>query len=177
MRHFIKLIFVLIFFMPVISMGKPMEKIPLEVSIKCTDNPSCIYGGTEIPVEIIIRNDADYEIGYPQLYIQARGPTMKLIDNLSGAEKILKVGLANHDLKSKFTTLAPNETLSVTSVIRTSELTSLRKEYVDLTLEVGVSANVKVRNSDEPEKYQGRARIRIIGKDTLERGNSIPYTP
>lgn len=107
--------------------------------------------------------------------MQARGPAMKLIDNLTGTQKTLKIGLANHDLMTQFTTLEPNESLIMTSVIRASELTSLRKEYVDLIAEIGITINVKVPHADEPVKYQGRGRVKIIGKDTIERDQHLHF--
>ena len=146
-----------------------MERIPLTITVKCTDNPSCIYSGTEMPIEIIVQNNGSYPIGFPQAYIQARGPAMKLIDTITGAQKTLKIGLANHDLMAQFTTLEPNNSLTMTSVIRASELTSLRKEYVNLVAEIGITINVKVPSTDEPVKYQGRGQVKIIGKDTIER--------
>ena len=168
-----KMIVAITLLTPLPLMGASLDPPTLSIAVACTGNPTCIFTGSDIPLEITVKNNQSDAIGFPLRYLQARGPAMKLIDNVTRAQKTLKIGLANHDWMVQFTTLAPGEALTITSVIKASELTSLRKEYVDLTAEIGITINVKVPGSEEPVKYKGSGRAKIIGKDTLDRDQHV----
>lgn len=154
-----------------------MEQPTFSVAIACAGNPSCIFTGSDMPLEIAVKNSQPYTIGFPRRYIQARGPSMKLIDRETGAAKTLKTQLADHSLKKDYTTLQPGETLTLTTLIRGSEIISLRPKYVDLVAEFGITADIKVPDKEAPVRARGASQLKIIGMDTLERDEASPTWP
>lgn len=141
----------------------------LSISAHCIDNPACIFTGSDMRIEVLIKNIGNGEVGYPLKYMQARGPNMRLIDNVSEQSQVLKTGLANHALKRDFTTIAPGQAIALQSVIKHTELLLFRKEFVDVTAEIGVSAGIQTAGSEETLPFKGGASLKIIGRDTLER--------
>ncbi|MDN2712318.1 hypothetical protein O0880_23085 [Janthinobacterium sp. SUN118] len=141
----------------------------LSISARCIDNPACIFTGGDMRVEVLIQNTGNGEVGYPLEYMQLRGPNMRLIDNASEQSQVLKTGLANHALKRAFTRIAPGQSVALQSIIKNSELLMFRKEFVDVTAEIGVSTNIQAGDSEELLPFKGSASLKIIGKDTLER--------
>lgn len=170
MRYYLRLILMACALTaPLSSMGATMEQPTFSIAIACTGNPSCIFTGGDMPLEITVKNSQTYTIGFPRRYIQARGPSMKLVDRETGAAKTLKTELADHALMKDYTMLQPGETLTLTTLIRGTEITSLRPKYVDLVAEFGITTNIKVPDSEEPVRARGAGQLKIIGKDTLER--------
>ncbi len=151
------------------SSGNTMEKPVLSITLRCTDNAACIFTGADMPIEVLIKNEASQEIGVPVKFLQMRGPSVTLTDNPSQAKTILKTGMADHALKTVFTRLRPGESAVVTSIVKDRELRSFRADYVDLTAEVGISAQIQVAGAPETVQFRGSGQLKIIGKDTLER--------
>ncbi|MDZ5636154.1 MULTISPECIES: hypothetical protein [unclassified Janthinobacterium] len=141
----------------------------LSISAHCIDNPACIFTGSDMRIEVLIKNVGNGEVGYPLKYMQARGPNMRLIDNVSEQSQVLKTGLANHALKRDLTTIAPGQSIALQSVIKHTELLLFRKEFVDVTAEIGVSAGIQTAGNEETLPFKGGASLKIIGRDTLER--------
>ncbi|AQR68809.1 hypothetical protein BZG29_11020 [Janthinobacterium sp. LM6] len=141
----------------------------LSISAHCIDNPACIFTGSDMRIEVVIKNIGNGEVGYPLQYMQARGPNMRLIDNASEQSQVLKTGLANHALKRAFTPIAPGQSIALQSVIKHTELRMFRTEFIDVTAEIGVSAGIQTAGSEEALPFKGGASLKIIGKDTLER--------
>lgn len=141
----------------------------LSISARCLDNPACIFTGSDMRVEVVIQNIGNGEVGYPLDYIQQRGPNLRLVDNVSEQSQVLKTGLANHALKRAYTRIAPGQSIALQTIIKNTELLLFRKEFVDVTAEIGVSAAIQVAGSEEPLPFKGGASLKIIGKDTLER--------
>jgi hypothetical protein len=154
---------------PMPSIGATMEQSTFSITVACTGNPSCIFAGNDMPLEITVTNSQSYSIGFPRRYIQARGASMKLVDRETGAAKALKTELTDHALKNDYTMLRPGETLTLTTLIGGTEITSLRPKYVDLVAEFGITADIKVPDSEEPVRARGAGQLKIIGRDTLER--------
>lgn len=170
MRHSLKLILMACALTAALpSMGATMEQPTFSIAIACTGNPSCIFTGSDMPLEITVKNSQPYAIGFPRRYVQARGPSMKLVDRETGAAKTLKTELADHALKNDYAMLQPGESLTLTTLIRASEIASLRPKYVDLVAEFGITTDIKVPDSGEPVRARGAGQLKIIGKDTLER--------
>lgn len=144
----------------------------LTVSAHCPDNPACIFTGSDMRIEVVIRNTGTQAIGYPLDYLQQRGPNLRLTDNPSERSQVLKTGLADHALKRSFTTIAPGQSVALHSIIKNSELLMFRHEFVDVTAEIGVSAAVRVGDAEELLAFKGGARVKIVGRDTLEREGS-----
>ncbi|WP_058047863.1 hypothetical protein [Janthinobacterium sp. Ant5-2-1] len=141
----------------------------LSVSAHCLDNPACIFTGSDMRIEVVIKNTGSAAVGYPLDYIQQRGPNLRLIDNASERSQVLKTGLADHALKRAFTTIAPGQSVALQTIIKHTELLLFRKEFVDVTAEIGVSAGIRTAGSEEALPFKGGASLKIIGRDTLER--------
>jgi hypothetical protein len=169
-RHTLKMFYTaLVLSMPTLSNGANMEQPTFLVSLACTDNPACIYTGQYMPIEITVKNTAPYPIGFPRNYLQARGPAMTLIDRETQKQRVLKLGLTDKALMQDLTTLNPGQTLTMTTVINEAELTAFRAHYVDLVAEIGYTARIRVPDQEETVQARGVGRLKIIGKDTLER--------
>ncbi|NHQ91364.1 hypothetical protein [Janthinobacterium lividum] len=141
----------------------------LSVSAHCLDNPACIFTGSDMRIEVVIKNTGSTAVGYPLDYIQQRGPNLRLIDNASERSQVLKTGLADHALKRAFTTIAPGQSVALQTIIKHTELLLFRKEFVDVTAEIGVSAGIRTDGSEEALPFKGGTNLKIIGRDTLER--------
>ena len=115
------------------------------------------------------KNTGSAAVGYPLDYIQQRGPNLRLIDNVSEQSQVLKTGLADHALKRAFTTIAPGQSVALQTIIKHTELLLFRKEFVDVTAEIGVSAGIRTAGSEEALPFKGGTSLKIIGRDTLER--------
>jgi hypothetical protein len=149
--------------------GNAMPNDVLSISAHCLDNPACIFTGSDMRIEVVIKNTGTAAVGYPLEYIQQRGPNLRLIDNVSEQSQVLKTGLAKHALKRDFTPIGPGQSVALHTIIKNTELQLFRKEFVDVTAEIGVSAGIQVAGSEEALPFKGGASLKIIGKDTLER--------
>ena len=90
-------------------------------------------------------------------------------DNASGQSLVLKTNLARHALRRAFTNIAPGQSLALQSVIKSAELRMFRRDFIDVTAEIGVSADIQAGDSEELLPFKGSASLKIIGRDTLER--------
>jgi len=149
--------------------GNAMPTDVLAVSAHCIDNPACIFTGGDMRIEVLIKNIGNRDVGYPLDYMQQRGPAMRLTDNASGQSQVLKTNLARHALRRAFTNIAPGQSLALLSVIKSTELRMFRRDFIDVTAEIGVSTDIQAGDSEELLPFKGTARLKIIGRDTLER--------
>lgn len=147
-----------------------MENQLLSFTAECRDNPACIFSGGDVFVDIVVKNVSSDIVGYPARFLQARGPSVRLIDQETQRVRILKTGLADLTLKTSFTDLQPGQSVTLHTVITMRELTTFRKEYVDIRAEIVVPADVRVPGKADLVPLDGGGKLRIRGRDTLERG-------
>lgn len=94
---------------------------------------------------------------------------------MSEQSQALKTGLASHALRRAFTIIAPGQSLALLSIIKHTELLLFRKEFVDVTAEIGVSAGIRIGGGgaldagEETLPFKGGTSLKITGRDTLER--------
>lgn len=92
-----------------------------------------------------------------------------LTDAETGAKYNLRMRLADHELMTKFTEIPPGDAIKITTLIINLEITKFRKNFVDLTAEIGYMAGIKIPGKQDPVLFNKTEKIKIIGKDTLER--------
>lgn len=135
----------------------------LEISVKCKDDPKCEFKGEDIFLEIFVTNRSNGDVGYPLEFAKERGPSVTLIDTETKHESQLSTHLADWDLKTEFTVIKPGESVKIDWVVTEDELKQFGGKYVDLTLEVSLSDEVRVNN--KMVEFSGKGSTRIISKD------------
>lgn len=135
----------------------------LEISVKCKDDPKCEFTGNDVFLEIFITNRSDGNIGYPLEFAKERGPSVTLRDTETKKESQLSTHLADWDLKTEFTVIKPGESVKIDWVVTDDELKQFGGKYVDITLEVSLSDEIRV--NDKKVEFNGSGSTRIVSKD------------
>ncbi len=148
--------------------GTAMEQNIISITAQCVDNPTCVFKGSDMWIDVVVKNVGSEEIGFPAEYMQQRGPSMRLIDNVTQESQQLKVERPRAS-KDKLVRLQPGQSFTINTVIKDREILRVRREFVDVTAELNVSAEIQVGSSDERVRTSDSQRIRIVGRDTLER--------
>lgn len=154
---------------PIFSFGNPVDQNNLTITLSCAGKTACIFNGEDIPIEITIKNTSPSPIGFPQLFVQKTGPFIMLTDAETGAKYNLRMRLADHELMTRFTEILPGDAIKITTHIINLEITKFRKNFVDLTAEIGYMAGIKIPGKNDTVLFNKTEKIKIIGKDTIER--------
>jgi len=86
-----------------------------------------------------------------------------LVDIRTRASTNLPTHPADGDLLEKFTTIQPGASVSMPWVIKPSELEQFAGDYVDVSAEITIMADILV--GEKKENFIGSDTIRIIGKN------------
>jgi hypothetical protein len=135
----------------------------LEISVKCKDDPKCEFKDEDVFIEIIITNRSNSDIGYPLEFAKERGPSVTLRDTETKKESQLSTHLADWDLKTEFTVIKPGESVKIDWVVTEDELKQFGGKYVDVTVEVSLSDEIRVNN--KITEFKGSGSTRIVSKE------------
>jgi hypothetical protein len=167
MRHFEGIAFVVIT-TSVHLLSSAGQPAPLTITVECPRNPSCIFWGEDLPIKLHLRNSSQVQVGVPLEYVRKVGPYVRLIDAKSKERTNLHVSLASHDLMRVFTPLQPGESAEMSGMIYASEIEMFRKKYIDLNVEVAISAEIQLDNKQIID-VAPLGKFKIVGRDTMDR--------
>ncbi|GGY55914.1 hypothetical protein [Pseudoduganella albidiflava] len=148
--------------------GAHLGSTYLSVTATCRDNPSCVFSGENLTVDIVIKNESTVDIGYPLQFVTRRGPSLKLIDNKSGEERPLRTNLAPHRLLEEFTIIKPGDSIALDAIISQHTILALSTGQVDLTAEVVPAADIQVNGNLPLVPFHSAAKLRIKAADAVE---------
>lgn len=148
------------------NLGSNTAIQPLIISVRCRDNPSCIFEQNDVIVEMTITNATDHEIGLPLEYLRKKGLHCYLTDNESGKMITLNMSLTPASIKRRFVKLNAGESTTISRTIDAGLILSIRKTNINLIVHVGISGVIQMRNDDEPIEFVDGADIVITGKDS-----------
>lgn len=120
-----------------------MNNQPFVINVICRANEQCLFEGKEMFLDIKVSNNQNTTLNFPLEFVQKNGPIITLIDTLTKAETTLKRNIANPDLRDKFVSIKPGESVNVEWVITADELQRFGDE-VDLSAEVTIMAEISV---------------------------------
>ena len=135
---------------------------PLTITVTCKDNPSCVFQGEDLFLEIAVTNTTSGTIGFPLAFVQKTGPSIRLSNPRTREETNLRTNLADFALKEDFTPIAPGQSVLLRWVIHASELRDMGGADVDLRARITVSAEIAVRDQRVP--FLGTDTRRIVEK-------------
>jgi hypothetical protein len=135
----------------------------LVITARCRENERCLFKGEEMFLDIKIINPLNTAVGFPLEYVRKSGPIIKLIDTRTKEETYLKPNLADQDLREIFTFIPSAGTVSVDWVIMSEELQRFGGDYVDVTAEITILADIQVKG--KTVEFRGADAIRIVSRD------------
>ena len=135
---------------------------PLTITVTCKDNPSCVFQGEDLFLDIAITNTTAGTIGFPLAFIQKTGPSIRLINRRTGQETNLRTTAADFALKDDLTPVAPGRAVTLAWLITVFELRQMGGADVDLLAEVTVSARIAVNGQRVP--FLATDTLRIVEK-------------
>jgi hypothetical protein len=138
----------------------------ISITMTCTDNPTCEFTGSKIPISIAIKNNLSTEIEVPIAFMQKTGPSIQLVDTLSEKVAGLRTNLADFKLLENLTKIQPGQSASINWLISSFELQQFRHEFVDLTAQARF--RVKIKNASSNELIEVLAisnSTRIVSKE------------
>lgn len=148
--------------------GAATEPKIIAIKAQCVDAPSCTFRRSDMRIDVVVKDVGSQEIGFPAEYIQERGPSMRLIDNVTQESQQLQVKRPRAS-REKLMRLQPGQSFTINTVIKDRENLRVRREFVDVTAELNVSAEIQVGSSEARVRTSDSQRIRIVSMDTLER--------
>jgi hypothetical protein len=137
---------------------------PLMVEARCQTGTTCIFNGTDVPIEVTIVNTGAVPVGFPLAFRQTTGPSIRLVDRRSDAERTLRTNLASLALADEFTQIPPGGSARLTWVIKRSEIQAYvggAPADLDLTAEITVACKVQV--GGQVQDYSGSSTLHIVG--------------
>lgn len=133
--------------------------IPLRVDVKCRDNPSCVFNNANLPIDIVIANDNDFDIDLPLAFIKQKGPYIRITDALTKKSVYLNTGIPGSPTAKTLTRISPGGKVSFTWIIFLGELMEFHNRPIDLSAEIIITK--EQRNS------AGGGSFTFHGKDTI----------
>jgi len=138
----------------------------LVVKADCRQNERCLFDGEDMFLDISITNKQTAAIGFPLEYAKTTGPIIKLIDTESKVETFLRPNIADWDLKEKFTTIQPGQSVNIEWVITSGELRQFNHHHVDLFAEITIMADVLMNG--KVLNFKGSDTVRIVDKEKAD---------
>lgn len=132
---------------------------PLEIKINSEGQEKPVFEGKNVPIEIRLFNPGPAVVGAPTEFIQKAGPSIKLIDQKTGAAMSLKRNLADMELLKQFKMIAPQKFEAIRWVIYKSEVNRVPGEG-DITVEVTIAADIQVNGKTVP--FTGKGTMTIV---------------
>ena len=144
--------------------GKEREVLaqPLTITVTCKDNPSCVFQGEDLFLEIAVTNPTASPVGFPLAFVQKTGPSIRLINRRTGQETNLRTSLADLALRDELTPVAPGRAVTIAWLITVFELRHMGGADVDLLAEVTVSAGIARDGQRVP--FLAMDTLRIVEK-------------
>ena len=140
-----------------VAMANPL----LLLTATCQGKDVCTFDGNDLAIEIRLTNKDSTAIGFPLAYRRKTGPIIKLIDPRTKAETNLKNNLADLDLRSEFTKIAPGESVSLRWVITADEVQQFGSRPLDIIAEITIAAMVQWDGNRGD--FRGSVKLRIVG--------------
>jgi hypothetical protein len=141
-----------------------MTNQPLAIHTKCRGGEKCVFDGKDLFIDIAIVNQGTALVGFPLVYRQKTGPSIRLIDTRTKAEAHLRTNPADPDMANEFTEIQPGKSVTLEWVIKPSEIQQFAKPAIDLAAEITVACKIKVNG--KAEDYLGVNTLRIVGQGT-----------
>ena len=135
---------------------------PLTITVTCKDNPSCVFQGEDLFLEIAITNTTASPVGFPLAFVQKTGPSIRLSDPRTREKTNLRTNLADFTLKDAFTPIPPGKSIVLRWIVFASELRSMGGTDVDLMAEISVYARIGVNG--QSIEFTGVDTLRIVEK-------------
>jgi hypothetical protein len=137
------------------------------LSVRCLDDAACRFHGSDLRVELTLRNTGDAPVELPIAYFRRRGPSVLLTDVQSGRTLQLRTNLAGARQRQNPQTLAPAESVAYTWRIFATEINGVASRPVDLIAEfsVNLAAGAPGKTADVV-----RHEIHVHGDD----GGAVP---
>ncbi|MET3133014.1 hypothetical protein AAKU55_003296 [Oxalobacteraceae bacterium GrIS 1.11] len=142
-----------------------MKTIPLTITARCKENPNCFFTGKNMPISIAIKNNESHDIDFPLLFVQKKGPSIKLIDTKTNRRVGLNTNLPDNKFRNTFTKIPPGESVSIDWIIYESELKQFGVDRVDLTAEISISTEIIQTGRKDNFKLSGVGIIKIIEEE------------
>ncbi len=144
----------------------PMNNLPLTMTVECMNNPTCTYRGEDIELSISLKNTSSVAVALTLAKLKRTGPYIKITDIKTGASQNLQVGLAPARLSTEFTQVLPQECVTISAVLTTSEIEKFRKQDIHLDVEVALSSFIREEGHAQPERFRVQRQLKIVGGDT-----------
>ncbi len=123
--------------------------LPLTMTVECTYQRDCFYQGGGIPLRLTVTNVSNHRVSVPVAYMERSGIYIKLTNLANKQVGSVRPGVPDTGLRKQLTTLEPNQSFSLLSTIRGSDLDQLN------AMPLGVRAEVEVFETvGEPEMGQ-----------------------
>lgn len=135
---------------------------PLAIHANCGGSTRCVFDGEDLVIQIAIVNHGPKPIGFPLVYQQTRGPSIRLVDMRTKANSILRTNPVDPALENEFTQIGPSESATLAWVIKTSEIQQFGKTEIDLSAEISLGCKIEVNG--RLEDFQGWDTLRIVEK-------------
>jgi hypothetical protein len=146
------------------TLGKKQDKTMndqlLIITAKCKENEKCLFKGEDLFLDIKVTNNQNTVIDFPLEFIRKSGPLIKLTDIRTQTETYLKPNLADQKLREKFTPIPISGSVSVEWVIMSEELKQFGNDYVDVSAEIIIMADIRVK--EEKIEFRDSSTLRII---------------
>ncbi len=131
---------------------------PLSIEVRCPSHKACAFFGHDLDLEIHIRNTGKVAVEFPLAFLRTKGPVLRLVSNLTGAETFLRNRPGDLARKGELTPILPGRSVHLGWVITAEELRQFG-EAVDVTAEVTIATEIRTRGKRLP--FRGVHAIRI----------------
>lgn len=143
------------------------NETPLSIAITCRSNPTCVFKGDDIYLDIEIYNQSEKNVFLTTKFMRGTGADIKIIDTRTRTIHYSFAGLGDYTLLRDYELIpAKGKVVMKSEVITGYDLTVARKSLVHLQLEVNFSGRWKYSEGNAaPFKETGY--VDIVGEDTI----------
>lgn len=152
---------------PAVMGGTARLSDGVTLSVRCLDDAACRFHGSDLRVELTLRNTGETPVELPIAYFRQRGPGVLLTDVQSGRALQLRTSLAGERQRQNPQALGPAESVAYTWRIFATEINEVASRPVDLIAEFSVNlAPGRTGNSADVVRQQ----IHVRG----DKGGAVP---
>lgn len=159
MRYYLIFLFIFHF---IDAQAAPPARIPIGVTVACTENPHCYFSGRGIYLHITLKNEQDFAMNLPLEFIARTGPFIRLINNKNGRFAAVGTGIPDVNLRAKLTPLKPGESFTFTWAISRGEIEQLETDPVDLSAVVTLVNLEQKTDTASRTNYLGKTVFQIV---------------
>jgi hypothetical protein len=140
--------------------------VPLSGTVRCVSDPQCIFTGSQLRVEFVIKNTADEDVFLNTKYMNSGGPDITFTHARTKESAATFGGLSDNEYLGDFQIIPPQGEATLPILIDADEILRLGRPPFKVNVEVTYSGRWKFEDSLDAQ-WRAIAHFQVTATESM----------